>query len=298
MSLHAAKHGVLLIDKAAGMTSRAVDNAVKRALGRGASVGHAGTLDPFATGLLPVMVGEATKLSHWLTGGTKVYEAVLRLGVKTSTADCEGEVIEEAPVPQVTAEIIDAAMEALTGEIEQIPPKFSAIKQGGRPLYALAREGVAVEVPVRRIKVDGWRLDHVALPEIGFTVTCGSGTYVRTLGEQLADALGTVGHLRALRRLQAGALHVADAASLEEALANWPLLPIGKATNLPAIAVAPDVVAALRQGRQVSLPPDGSLLEGETQEAIATTPEGEPVAIVQRTALDTWKVLRGFRFSA
>lgn len=284
------KHGVLVVDKPAGLTSREVDNRIKRALGRNARIGHAGTLDPFATGVLPVMIGEATKLSQWLTGGTKVYEALLALGRKTATADCEGEVIAESPVPLVTEGAVLEAMRALTGELLQVPPKYSAIKHGGRPMYELARRGEAVEAAPRKITVDAWDLIRLGAGEIAFRVTCGSGTYVRTLGEQLAEQLGTVGHLKTLRRLQAGTLRIAQARPLDEALETWPLIPLTEATALPVITLSAEEETALRQGRKIQ--------RSLTGHALAVGEGAEPVAIIEsEPGTGICKVTRGFSFT-
>lgn len=281
-------NGVLLIDKPAGMTSRAVDNQFKRLLGRGARVGHAGTLDPFATGLLPVMLGEATKLSRYLTGGTKVYLAELRLGVKTATADAEGEVVATRAVPGVTDNAVREAMAELTGAITQTPPAFSAIKQGGVPLYKHARRGVAVEAAAREVMVYGWRLASLAPDSVTFEVTCGPGTYVRTLGEQLAERLGTVGHLTALRRLRAGGFDTTEAQPLAEALAAPRLVPLARAAGLPIVTLDAAQAQRARQGRALELsaaPAAGPVF--------AVDAGAVPVAVLT-PAEDGWRVERGF----
>ena len=207
-------HGVVLVDKPAGMTSNAVVQAVRR-LFDAQKAGHTGTLDPFATGLLPVCLGEATKASAFQLDADKTYEAVLRLGVRTDTGDSDGAPVETSPVPALSlAQVVDACR-TLTGEIWQTPPLYSALKKAGRPLYDYARAGETVEVEPRRVMV--YELKPLALEAdtVRFRVRCGKGTYVRTLGEDLARALGTVGHLVALRRMETGGLSVDDALTLE-----------------------------------------------------------------------------------
>lgn len=281
-------NGVVLVDKPAGMTSRAVDNQFKRLLGRGARVGHAGTLDPFATGLLPVMLGEGTKLSRYLTGGDKLYRAELRLGEKTDTADAEGERIETRPVPVLAAAAVTTAMGELTGKLSQTPPAYSAIKQGGVPLYKRAREGEAVAAAPREVVVHAWRLLALEGASVTFEVACGSGTYVRTLGEQLAERLGTVGHLTALRRLRAGGFDVAEAQPLEEALTKLQLVPLARAAGLPVVMLDDAQARLARQGRALKLSADR-----EAGAVFAVDAGAVPVAVLS-PADDGWRVERGF----
>ncbi len=207
-------HGVVLVDKPAGMTSNAVVQRVRR-LFNAQKAGHTGTLDPFATGLLPVCLGEATKASAFQLDADKTYEASLKLGVRTDTGDSDGSPVETVPVPALTmAQVVDACR-TLTGEIWQTPPLYSALKKDGRPLYDYARAGETVAVEPRRVVVHA--LEPLALEgdRLRFRVHCGKGTYVRALGEDLARALGTVGHLVELRRLETGGLSVDDALTLE-----------------------------------------------------------------------------------
>lgn len=221
--------GVVLVDKPAGMTSNAVVQRIKR-IYDAQKAGHTGTLDPFATGLLPVCLGEATKASAFLLDADKTYEATLKLGARTDTADCESEVIETAPLPLLTRDGIVAAMHSLTGEIEQIPPVYSALKKDGKPLYHYARKGEAVEVAPRRVQVHRFELLDFDDAHIRFRATVGKGTYIRTLGEDLAVQLGTVGHLTQLRRTETGGFKVDMALPLEviEAFPETALLPVDR----------------------------------------------------------------------
>lgn len=293
-------NGVLLVDKAAGVTSRFIDNQIRRKVGRDVRVGHAGTLDPFATGLLPVMIGEATKLSAFLTGGAKHYWARLRLGEKTATADCDGPVIEAKAIPGFDASHVLGAMAQLKGKISQTPPMYSAIKQGGRPLYEMARAGESVVVPPRMIDVYEWSLDSLGEQTIEFTVRCGPGTYVRTLGEQLAELLGTVGHLTALRRMKVGRHSVADAVSLEEACDRLPLVALEAAIGLPVVRLDADASREIRFGRPILLPNLEMPADEASQPLVlqALDETGKLIALLNQKQVSAslpWRVLRGFQ---
>ena len=282
-------HGVLIIDKPAGLSSRQVDNQIERLIGAALRVGHAGTLDPFATGVLPVMVGEGTKLSKFLTGGAKTYAAELSLGERTDTADADGAVTATAAVPSLSEDAVRTAMAALTGAFAQVPPAYSAVKQGGRPLYKLARAGRVVEAAPRMVQVDAWRLVALDAAALRFEVDCASGTYVRTLGEQLAERLGTVGHLKALRRLRAGRFTLAQAQSLEAALASPRLLPLREAVGLPELALDAGRASWVAHGRAIDVLPG----DPAGEEILAMDPAGRPVALLRRDQ-DRWRVSRGF----
>lgn len=204
----------LLLDKPIGLTSnRALQQA--RKLFGAKKAGHAGTLDPLASGLLVVLFGEATKFAGPLLEDDKAYRFVLRLGERTATGDAEGAVLERRPV-QVTEALLKEVLPRFRGELEQIPPMYSALKREGRPLYELARQGKTVSRQPRRIRISGLELAGFRSPDVELDVRCSKGTYVRTLGEDIAAALGTVGHLAALRRTASGAFRVQDARSLEE----------------------------------------------------------------------------------
>jgi len=204
-----APEGLLLVDKPSGMTSHDVVDVVRRRLST-RKVGHAGTLDPMATGLLLVGVGRATRLLRFLGDLPKTYEGTMRLGVETSTLDAEGDVVGETPVV-ATAEDVRTAMRALVGESLQRPPAFSAVKVGGRKLYEAARAGERLEAEPRPIRVDAFELLGFASPDAEFRVTCSAGTYVRVLAADVGATLSCGAHLTALRRTAIGPFHVGRA---------------------------------------------------------------------------------------
>ena len=208
-----AVHGVLLLDKPLGLSS---NDALQKAkwLLRAEKAGHTGTLDPLATGLLPLCFGAATKFSQVSLDADKAYEAVLRLGLTTTTGDAEGEVLEQREVA-VTAEQIAAALAALSGEIEQKPPMYSALKHEGRPLYEYARAGIEIERPTRRITIHSIDMLDWQHEILSLRVRCSKGTYIRTLAEDLGKILGCGASLGALRRIGSGPLSVAQAISLD-----------------------------------------------------------------------------------
>jgi tRNA pseudouridine55 synthase len=195
--------GVLLIDKAPDMTSHDVVAIARRALNT-KKIGHCGTLDPMATGLLMLVIGRATKIQDLLMSEDKEYVGTLTLGAVTSTQDRQGEVLESKPVPAFTEEQIRQAFDAFTGEFEQLPPMVSAIKKDGVPLYKLARKGVTIERELRPVRVDGYQITRIELPEIDFVVNCTKGFYVRTYAHDIGEKLGCGGHLSALRRTRSG----------------------------------------------------------------------------------------------
>jgi tRNA pseudouridine55 synthase len=197
-----AQPGFFTIDKPVGWTSFDVVQVVRRTLGV-RRVGHAGTLDPLATGVLPVAVLSATRLTDLVHEYTKVYRGTVRLGVTTTTADAEGEVLEERPVATTEAAIREA-VGAFIGEIEQVPPAYSAIKVGGVAAYKLAREGKAPELSARTVRIDRIDVLSIALPDVELRITCGQGTYVRSLARDLGVALGCGGHLASLVRESVG----------------------------------------------------------------------------------------------
>lgn len=205
--------GVLLLDKPAGWSSNQALGKTKRLIGE-RKAGHTGTLDPFATGLLPILFGEATKFSADLLDADKAYEAIAQLGVRTTTGDIEGEVIEMRPV-EVTRERLDTVISSFHGEIAQVPPMYSALKRDGRPLYELARQGIEVERAARRVSIVALDVPEFGGDRLRFRVRCSKGTYVRTLAEDIGAALGCGAHLVALRRTEVGVLCVRDALVLD-----------------------------------------------------------------------------------
>ncbi len=212
-------NSIVLVDKPAGISSAEVVRRVKSRV-KPARVGHLGTLDPFATGLLPIMIGEATKLAPFIDGGDKEYAGLIRLGVETDTLDRDGAEVRRAEVPAISAETLAQVAAQFTGPIEQVPPVYSAIKRAGVPLYRLARRGDDVAPPEKR-SVEIRRLDLIceASDAIRFVATCSPGTYARSLARDMGIALGTVAHLEELRRTRNGAFSIADAIPLGDVLA-------------------------------------------------------------------------------
>ena len=200
-------HGVLLLDKPLGLSSNQALQKAKWLL-RADKAGHTGTLDPLATGVLPLCFGAATKFSQLQLDADKTYEAVLLLGQKTTTADAEGDVIETRPVPELTAELLECITQRFTGPLAQIPPMYSALKKDGKALYEYARKGVEVEREPRHITIFKLNMAEVHDPRaqaaIKIIVSCSKGTYIRTLGEDIGEALGCGAHLGALRRIETG----------------------------------------------------------------------------------------------
>ncbi len=207
-------NGFFVIDKPAGVTSHDIVFKVRRAINQ-KKVGHTGTLDPFATGVLPVAVGEGTKAIQFLDESEKEYRAVMRLGIATDTQDLTGQVLSERDWSQLEAADLKRLVPQFLGLQKQMPPMFSAIKQGGVPLYKLARKGIEVEREAREVEIHSLSFDWIRLPEACFTVTCSRGTYVRTLACDIGEALGCGAHLLELRRTRSGLFREKDAISIE-----------------------------------------------------------------------------------
>jgi len=227
--------GVLLVDKADGMTSHDVVALIRRKLGI-KKVGHCGTLDPIATGLLLLTIGRGTKVQDLLMSEDKDYAGTLTLGATTSTQDRQGEVVDVRPVPQLGENEIRAAFEKFRGDFYQLPPMVSAKKHGGVPLYKLARQGKVVEREPRFVHVYRYTIDRIALPEIDFSVVCSKGFYVRTYVHDIGEVLGCGGHLKSLRRLKSGRFDVMNAISVAE-IKNAPREEIvRKILSLPEVS--------------------------------------------------------------
>jgi len=245
--------GMLLLDKAAGVTSNAALQTVRRLYGA-AKAGHTGTLDPLATGLLPVLFGEATKFGGELLDADKTYAAEIALGASTTTGDAEGEVVERRPVTSTRADI-DRVLTGLRGDGAQVPPMYSALKRDGRPLYEYARAGKSVERVARPITIHELTLDAAEGDRLAVTVRCSKGTYIRVLAEDIGRALGCGAHLARLRRLAIGRFSVAAAATLEalaglEAAAREArLLPLEVLVgHLPSVTLGADAARRFAQG--------------------------------------------------
>jgi tRNA pseudouridine55 synthase len=206
--------GFIVVDKPAGMTSHDVVAIVRRVAGM-KKVGHTGTLDPFATGVLPVALGEGTKAIPFLDESVKEYRAVMRLGESTDTQDCTGTIVRRGEWQGLSSACIEEAGLNFTGPGSQVPPMFSAVKRNGVPLYRLARKGEEIHREPRRIVIHALTIDRIELPDVAFTVSCSRGVYVRTLASDLGDRLGCGAHLIQLRRTASGPFCLADASSLE-----------------------------------------------------------------------------------
>jgi tRNA pseudouridine55 synthase len=248
---------VLLLDKPPGLTSNAALQAVKRLFGA-SKAGHAGTLDPLASGLLPVLFGEATKFAAFASDADKEYLAQLKLGESTTTGDAEGEVTRRLPVA-VTATQVEGALARFRGRILQVPPMYSALKRGGRPLYRLAREGVQLELEARPVEIRRLELVRQDGERCELLVSCSKGTYIRSLAVDLGNALGTGAHLSALRRTAVGGFRVEDAATPDALRAmtreerELRLLPVDRLlAGLPRIELDPVAAGRFEKGQSVA----------------------------------------------
>lgn len=248
--------GVLLLDKPVGLSSNDALIKAKRIL-NAKKAGHTGTLDPFATGLLPLCFGEATKFSQDLLEADKTYETVVHLGIKTNTGDTEGEAIETRPV-DVTLEQIEAVLAKFRGPILQVPPMYSALKRDGKAYYEYAREGITLEREARPVTIHRLELLGYEAPFLKLSVTCSKGTYIRVLGEDIGEALGCGAHLNALRRTGVGAL-TADGMITLDALTQHPeprslLAPVDALlSTFPAVELTDDLAKRFLHGQRLAL---------------------------------------------
>ncbi|HTR61255.1 MAG TPA: tRNA pseudouridine(55) synthase TruB [Candidatus Binataceae bacterium] len=293
-------NGVIIIDKPAGVTSAEVVRRVKR-LVKPARVGHLGTLDPFATGVLPILIGEATKLAPFMEGGEKRYEGTIRLGSETDTLDRDGSVVRTAPLPSLTTDRLAALEREFTGRISQTPPVFSAIKRAGVPLYRLARKGIDVEPPQpREIEISSLRLELASLDALRFTLACSAGTYVRALARDIGNALGSAAHLEQLRRTRSGGFSIEDALPLDRLLAametkepaGFRLIALAEVVPaLPGIQVDPELERRLRHGDSSAL----DLLAPAAAELFkVVNNRGQLVAVARATSRATSIIERVF----
>lgn len=262
-----AVDGILLLDKPAGMSSNQALQRVRRLLAAEKG-GHTGALDPLATGLLPLCFGEATKIAGLLLGGRKAYEAEIALGACTDTDDAEGQVLRTRPVPALDRATVEAALRPFLGRIRQRPPAYSALKQGGEPLYAKARRGEPIEIPEREVEIERIELLALAGDRLRLAVTCGSGTYIRSLARDLGEALGCGGHIAALRRTWVEPFDRPRMHRLAEleALAGQGgpaaleplLLPVAAGlAHWPPVALDADQAARIGRGQAVPVPGQG-----------------------------------------
>lgn len=260
--------GILLLDKPEGLTSNAALQRVRRAF-RARKAGHTGSLDPLASGLLPICFGQATKASGMLLDADKTYSVSIALGERTATGDREGEVVERAPLPDLGEETVRRIAAGFLGESQQVPPMYSALKHQGERLYRLARQGIEVERPPRRIVIHRLELLGIEPGRLQFEIDCSKGTYVRSLAEDIARACGTVGHVHSLRRLRLGPFQDPQLHSLEavERAAEQPqelqrmLLPVDAAIpGMPAVSLGLAEQACVLQGQPVFASGPGAAL--------------------------------------
>lgn len=285
--------GILLIDKPAGISSADVVRQIKRRAD--VKVGHLGTLDPFATGVLPLCLGEATKIAQFLNTADKRYEGVIQLGWATDTGDRTGARRLTAPVPDLVKVDLAELAHRFVGEQWQTPPMYSALKRDGVPLYRLARQGIEVERSARPIRIDHLVLQPDGQARLRFVVACSKGTYIRVLGEEIGAALGSAAHLDALRRTAFGNFEIADAASIDgwspDATAGFVALRQALA-HLPTATLDAKAAEAARQGKIWVL---RTVAPGPGSAAVLLDPNGEVVAVLVRKDPD-WtygRVLNG-----
>jgi tRNA pseudouridine55 synthase len=253
---------MLLVDKPAGITSHDVVSVARRALGT-RRIGHGGTLDPFATGLLVLLIGHATRLLPYVDGEPKVYDASIAFGSETDTDDVTGSVVATSPLPEPAA--VAAAIARLTGVINQVPPAYSAKQVAGRRAYAAARRGEPLALDPVRVTVHEWVVRDSSADRLDVTITCGAGTYIRSLARDLGRLCGSSAHLAALRRTRSGSFDVADAISLNELREQGasPRPSREALPNLPTVALSATDLAHVRHGRSIQVttsdaPPDAA----------------------------------------
>lgn len=283
-------NGILIVDKPEGVTSAAVVHEVKRRIG--AKVGHLGTLDPFATGVLPLCVAEATKIAQFLNTADKTYEGSIALGSATDTGDCTGKVTQTAGVPVASESELRRIERSFIGVRTQIPPMFSAVKHGGVPLYKLARSGVEVERKGRHVQIKSLRLRQTADDKLWFEVSCSKGTYVRVLAEQIGRELGSAAHLATLRRTRFGSFgleHAVDWQANETTLRNS-IIPIRAAlSHLPAVRVDAQAAEGVTKGQVRAL---GRIrFPKDVETVVLEDPAGEAIAVVTRHG-ERWRFAR------
>jgi tRNA pseudouridine55 synthase len=288
--------GVLIVDKPEGLTSADVVRMAKRKLQ--CRTGHLGTLDPFASGVLPLCLGEGTKIAQFLNTADKSYTGKIQLGVATDTGDHTGKVSEEAKVPSLTPALLKEVASRFQGESQQVPPMHSALKRQGTPLYKLARRGIVVDREPRAIRVEQLTLAAAGEGLLHFAVSCSKGTYVRVLAQDIAVAIGTVGHVARLRRTRFGRFSEADAIAVDD-IGRPGVQALGLCEALADVSSVRLDVAASVKARQGYTPLLGRLPIAEREEkAKLVDPSGALLAVVVRDADGRWSYARVFAGSA
>lgn len=259
-------HGILLLDKGLGVSSNRALQEVRR-LFNANKAGHTGSLDPMASGLLPLCFGEATKVSALMLDDDKRYQVVVKLGVMTDTGDVEGKVISEKPVPELSLDEIQTCLQSFTGEIDQVPPMYSALKYNGKKLYELAREGITIERKARRITIFELNLLDSTEDTLTLDVSCSKGTYIRSLAEDIGHQLGCGGTVIQLRRTQAGMFKIDDALTIEQlkemdlAALMTRLIAVDKPlSDIPSVMLSESQTTLIKQGQALQLSEDESVL--------------------------------------
>lgn len=267
-------HGILLLDKRLGVSSNKALQEVRR-LFNANKAGHTGSLDPLATGLLPLCFGEATKVSALMLDDNKRYQVVVQLGVMTDTGDLEGTVIETKPVPELSIDEILICLEKFTGEIDQVPPMYSALKHNGKKLYELAREGKTVERKARHITIYELKLLGFSKDQLTLDVFCSKGTYIRSLAEDIGHVLGCGGTVKELRRLEAGQFNIENARTIEQLTAmdqqslSQCLINVDKPLEaLPAVQLSDEQAACIKYGQSLDFSPTDELSANVTGESL------------------------------
>ncbi|PID58787.1 tRNA pseudouridine(55) synthase TruB [candidate division KSB3 bacterium] len=300
-------NGVLLIDKTAGMTSHDVVRELRKLYAM-KKIGHAGTLDPFATGLLILCLGKATKSLQYIVECDKEYEAMMKLGETTNTQDLTGTVLEQRTVPANARSELERLRSSFVGEISQIPPMFSARKVNGQRLYALARAGKTIERKARTVRIESLIIHDVSLPYVSFRIVCSKGTYVRTFAHDLGEALGCGAHLTRLRRTRIGRFQVHEAYSLAQLAEKQPgaeraqtLRPVDTVLqDFPALTLNKDAAARVRYGAELQYLSPHCTREiaaaGEEQVLRLYNPAGEFLALAkERLVVHEEGILRKIR---
>lgn len=289
-------HGVLLLDKPFGISSAKAVSRVKH-LFAVKKAGHTGSLDPLATGLLPICLGQATKFSAYLLDADKVYQTVATLGVTTTTADCEGDVVTTRPVTTLTSQQLDELAATFTGHLTQIPSMYSALKHQGKPLYQLARQGIEVERKPRPIHIKSLVIDDYVDNTLHMTVHCSKGTYIRNLVEDMGEALGCGAHVSQLRRIGVGGYSQAmmiDLPTLNDATPAERLAylqPTGSLCQYPPIIIDETMVRTLRYGQTVTLTPAQIQTMGQPVPGLVCAFAQDKQFIGLVTLTDEWRLV-------